>query len=538
VDYMEMEARFRQVAYSPDIIPWLDTDTATWRRLSPQDNSYLPSQNNSVKFTTGSKDVKKQEANCPAHSTLPRLQAQITEGVPILHCGGPVWSLGWCPGPQGEQDQYLALSSHLTHGDVAYGAEGTAGPGLLQLWTFHRDKAGQLVRPPVFSQGIAHNYGRVWGLEWCPSGLWQVPGSGGPRLGGLAAACSDGTVRLFLLHHAKRPGEMWERDADRTLSPDVSPTGGHCLSLSWYRGPGHRYLAASFSSGLVCLWELTTSSPLLVRQSKVLPVHSWLAHSSSTTSVALCPSETELPQYAVTGGTDRCYKFWDLRDTSVPLQEVKRGLVTDVCWVPGFPAVTVTYDDVYQQTHTNTVVTESDSMNTRSFPIISQNSAVWSQALSPWLGSLAVGSAAGELILYVFPSIFPRTTEQHRYYGKRREYVYRTETTLTCDLDTLACSDYSSLADQCTLHFKDMFNAKNPRAKEEQARLRVAETMPAEPLAGYPLTSLNRVAWNPNLGAQSWLASGNQAGLVRVHTLPSLNTAEVQAAVKSFLKKR
>ena len=521
------------MAYSSAILPWLDTDRARWKRLAPgQDTRYLPAQENSVKFTTGMTSGGKQEAP----STLPRLQGQLVDGVATIHCGGPVWSLAWCP--QGGEDQHLALSGHCTPEATACDAASGPEPGLLQVWTFRRDKVGNVVGAATLSQGIGHSYGRVWDLEWCPSGMWEAPGSGS-RLGGLAAACSDGTVRLFVLHHAQQPGQLWEREADRTLTPGPAGTVGHCLSLSWYRGPGHRYLAACYASGLVCLWDLAASSPLLVRAAaELLPIHSWQAHNSKANSIAFCSSETEIPQYAVTGGNDRCYKFWDLRDTAVPIQEVKRGLVTDVRWISVQPSAAVSFDDVYQQTHTQTLVTEGDGVSSRAFTVIAQNSAIWSQSVSPWLGSLAVGSAAGELRLFVLPPMSQRSLDQTRAVCKRREYVYRIEQTLDCDPDTTDCNDYNGLADRCTLHFLDMFKTSDRRMLEEQARLRIAERMPVEQLAGYPLASLNRVAWNPNLGSHCWLASGSQAGLVRIHSLASLNTPAVQAAVKSFLKKR
>jgi WD40 repeat protein len=377
--------------------------------------------------------------------------------------------------------------------------------------------------------------------------MWEAPppspGSEGPpaRLGGLAAACSDGTVRLFLVHHAEDPGELWEREADLSLVPGGG-TEGHCTTISWYRGPGHRYLAAGFTSGLVCLWDLAASSDLLVQDGQVRPVQSWLGHFSSITCIALCPSQTEFPQYAVSGGTDRCYKFWDLRDTTVPLQEVKRSLVTSLSWLPGLPAVSVSCDNVYLMSHTPTVVTESQSLNGRNQPVVLHNSAVWSQATSPWLGGLALGSAAGELILYVHPPNSSRAAEEHKGFARYRCYVYRTErSSLVFDpaaaLDVNS-DDYAGLKERSTLRYIDIWGASGAAAQAELERLKTADRMPPDELAAYPLASINCVAWNPNLGAEFWLASAGQAGLVRVHSLASMETPAFRTAVKSLAKPR
>lgn len=54
---------------------------------------------------------------------------------------------------------------------------------------------------------MIHEGGTVWCLEWCPSGCYQDENLNGfvnnndqtKRMGLLAAACSDGSVRIFSL---------------------------------------------------------------------------------------------------------------------------------------------------------------------------------------------------------------------------------------------------------------------------------------------------------------------------------------------------
>ena len=66
--------------------------------------------------------------------------------------------------------------------------------------------------------GLAHNFGSVWDLKWCPSGCWEDPSGhgssegqsselrGDARLGLLAMACSDGTVRVMSIPHPGTDG--------------------------------------------------------------------------------------------------------------------------------------------------------------------------------------------------------------------------------------------------------------------------------------------------------------------------------------------
>lgn len=86
------------------------------------------------------------------------------------------------------------------------------------------------VEAPKFALGIAHEYGTVWCLEWCPSGCYdetedqetdELPDDTKSvkdnseklrRLGLLAGAFSDGTVRIFSV---AVPSELERADSNR-----------------------------------------------------------------------------------------------------------------------------------------------------------------------------------------------------------------------------------------------------------------------------------------------------------------------------------
>ena len=73
--------------------------------------------------------------------------------------------------------------------------------------------------------------------------------------------------------------------------------------------------------------------------------------------------------------------------------------------------------------------------------------------------------------------------------------------------------------------------ASNPGAcpPEELRRVRVSENMSVEDLSRYPVAGLSCVTWNNNPGLHTMLASGGQAGIIRVHNLESLRTDSIQA---------
>lgn len=119
----------------------------------------------------------------------------------MFFSGGPVASAAWCPLPlvtetesDGERDQFIAVSAvreeHQFRSSMISSFESKY---VIQIWN-----CGKLptLKPattnPKLALCLAHEFGRVWCLRWCPSGCYDQE-----RLGILAAACSDGTIRCF-----------------------------------------------------------------------------------------------------------------------------------------------------------------------------------------------------------------------------------------------------------------------------------------------------------------------------------------------------
>ena len=506
-DLVELEKLYRNKYYRSDTLIDIEVNLAEWKETNPDE--FTPCGEKSIRFSVNESSGGK---------TLDRFVGEYQENCHMMFCGGPVTSMDWCP----SDPTVLALVTKLSDAPSSLSETGP-GPGLLQFWRLSADTA------PVFLFGLCHTFGNVWALEWCPSG--------GQGLGLVAISCSDGSVRIWSVPEcdqiSKTGGLYLAPPGLSLLCPGEEP--GQCLSLSWYRGPGHQYLASSHASGLVSLWHLTSTSTLLRQGASLGPVQTWLAHHGSVTGVSLCPGAEEEPRYLVTGGTDRNYKFWDLRDTSVPIQEVKRGMVSDVKWISGWSGAGVSFDDVYLQSHTQSLLAETGYHSTKSHPVVSQNSSVTGMALSHWLGSMAVCTAAGEMILFVMPSM-DRSLEHDKNLGQRRAYVFRTELVWGEQVEAELSRDYSATVRNARLVYHDNALHQNKKAvcsSDEVRRVRVAELMDTEDLTMFPICSLTSLAWNNSPGHQTLLASGGQAGLVRVHDLRALRTAEIEKVLPS-----
>lgn len=93
-----------------------------------------------------------------------------------------------------KRDQYLALSTFHEEYRNRSASEATFAAGnLVQIWNcgqLNNNSTAEII--PELDFCLVHDYGRIWSLVWCPSGCYD-----NKRLGLLAAACSDGTVRVF-----------------------------------------------------------------------------------------------------------------------------------------------------------------------------------------------------------------------------------------------------------------------------------------------------------------------------------------------------
>uniref|UniRef100_A0A8C4R6F8 Uncharacterized protein n=1 Tax=Eptatretus burgeri TaxID=7764 RepID=A0A8C4R6F8_EPTBU len=189
----------RQINQSVEVFPKWMPYQHDWKLLGEKEaKPYLPEERVSPLFEIHRENSKKHTPprRLSRFGALPvtEYQKDLTFFV-----GGPVWSLEWCPTPDGVgaiqfASVYCTRSWRATHTLDECHVE----PSLLQLWFLGAlQNTCCSEQQPSLAYGLALDYGCIWDMKWCPSGAWEMASTSSQegqmsRLGLLAAGFSDG----------------------------------------------------------------------------------------------------------------------------------------------------------------------------------------------------------------------------------------------------------------------------------------------------------------------------------------------------------
>ena len=396
-EMIEDEMKFRESNYCEDgtLFPELNTNISDWIRLDPSEmKKYVPtSTEKSVPFCIMDVNSVGDNANNTKRLNCFDTHINSDKSSATFYTGGPIWTGDWCPLNSKSEQTYdvIALSVDMNfETETKLTPEVTKDIGaskslptnsLLQLWSCSLDIAQPEIaiqNKPRMKIGLVHDFGKIWCLKWCPSGCettkdGNISSSYLPRLGILAAACADGSVRLFsipklcyvvtdeeecVLYKVKMSSVVTLCHnginlKDKTLNPA-------CLSISWFKSLGHRVIAGAYSDGNISIWDIDTKSVLLKTKGNahigpiIYPYMFFRAHltgvkisldfgteslnDASKSADKLKTNDNEdflFPRYLATGSSDRVFAIWDLSDgvtagsmgTIVPIRQFRRHLI-------------------------------------------------------------------------------------------------------------------------------------------------------------------------------------------------------------------
>uniref|UniRef100_A0A4Y0BIB9 Uncharacterized protein n=1 Tax=Anopheles funestus TaxID=62324 RepID=A0A4Y0BIB9_ANOFN len=467
----------------------------------------------------------------------------------IFYCGGPVVSIDWLPLPDdcgNECDQFLAVACKQSY-DEYYNGEELAIPrsrkSLVQIWNVgpiqNLGTTKITLRSPRLAFAIACEYGPIWQVAFCPSGCYNDPAQGDDldRLGLLAVAGSDGDVHLYALSRSMAATESDNSTAaprilplqpvlllslSVTVGPQISPasdfTGRSVVRITWSREKGHTVLAAGYSNGVVAVWNLAATSPLLCGMKNgirtLLPVHKIL-HSSSGCITALDLHYSAGSRYLVVCNVDRRLKVYDLRSSLYQPQEslsiIMRSRVASVRWLLHFPVLVIAYDDALYIDRCAYSVHQPRDIGLRMFSIFTVGSEMTDLGPNDWYSVNAVATSGGDLVCHrPVPFVYGMN------YKKLAQIL---TTTIPMKLnaidDSVDVSRYKSFSQEYGLLFSD--TDKVPTAMDTAALH--LKTWHRAKFNHYPAIRLNQIRWNPNSSSYMYYAIGYQAGFVRVRVL-------------------
>uniref|UniRef100_A0A3Q2PBJ1 General transcription factor IIIC, polypeptide 2, beta n=1 Tax=Fundulus heteroclitus TaxID=8078 RepID=A0A3Q2PBJ1_FUNHE len=434
----------------------------------------------------------------------------------FLFTGGPLWALEWCPTPDGAPaSQYVALACHRRMDDLHCMNQTYCGAGLVQLWDCGKlEHHSRYINVKYAHQDFTGCVPKACLMPKYPKMFAPFL----PRLGLLAAATSSGVVTIYSLPH---PDALLNNEKPPIYKVGVvtlklgcikSPrkdNSGQVLSMDWLPQKPHNIMAIGFYDGIVGLWDLSTKSSLLrVRESDrsltLLPYRYIAAHNHAVRTLAFCPASTFL---LMTAGEDRYLKTWDLRRLCDMVKVQKRHQTTEICWPLGSPGVLIAEERASIGVH-------YIDHHLHSYFAIPRNTTVWSISYSDWLHSVLSSDTLGEVIISMLPLsnfnlINVKKTDMRRFVSQVELQANQEahEGGSVVEGPHLQFQAYKDAVKKHYLHFKDL-------------------DMHLVTVFALLFSSL-QARFNPNMSSHVWIASGGQAGLVRLHCARTLITPRV-----------
>ncbi|XP_050546484.1 uncharacterized protein LOC126908455 isoform X2 [Daktulosphaira vitifoliae] len=250
-----------------------------------------------------------------------------------LFTGGPNWSMAWCPVPENVHVQYLAVSCHpnpdLIHKEIGC----YKYPSLLQLWIF--DSLHNIIHDskdsmPHMSYGIAHEFGAVWDMAWCPSGAYEQD----KKIGLLALSTSCGDCPIFTMPHVISDLEKYtiykaKPIIARNFEFEENKDGVQCTKVCWQLTSPFTTLICGYSNGLISIFNLKRNSIFLSNEI-LYPCNTFRASKSIITGLSTNFLNTSI---LATTAFDGIVNLWDLQLTENPIFETKFYCLSDCSWL-------------------------------------------------------------------------------------------------------------------------------------------------------------------------------------------------------------
>ncbi|KAE9535993.1 hypothetical protein AGLY_007894 [Aphis glycines] len=284
---------------------------------------YMPSIQQSCKILNSNDE----------HLCIDLFKSVYINGIYWLFTGGPNWAMSWCPVPKEVQKQYLAISCHpkpdLEHKEM----DSYKYPSLVQLWEFdslNNVNYQSVSCTPHMSYGIAHEFGAVWDMAWCPSGAYEPP----EKIGLMALSTSCGDCPVFAMPFVDENSEMFsiylaKHIVARNFECEWIEGGVQCTKVCWQAVSPFKTLICGYSNGVVSVFHINFKS-IFLNNDILYPSHTFIASRSSITGLSMNYFNTSI---LATSATDGNVTLWDLKSTENPIFQKKSYCPSDCTWL-------------------------------------------------------------------------------------------------------------------------------------------------------------------------------------------------------------
>ncbi|KAH0466056.1 hypothetical protein IEQ34_006159 [Dendrobium chrysotoxum] len=497
----------------------------------------------------------------------------------VLHVGGSVWSLDWCPRPYENIDcnvkcEYLAIAAHPVGSEYHKIGEQLSGRGFIQIWCFlHLGGKEELLNPrgialPRLVSALAHNGKVAWDMKWRPSDA--VDSNGKHHLGYLAVLLGNGSLevwkvpvhslvkfvyagchtegtdpRFFKLQPVFRCSRL--KFGERQSIP---------LTLEWSPSASRDLILAGCHDGMVALWKF--SSQLSSQDTK--PLLCFTADTVAIRSLAWAPddSDVECSNLIVTAGYEGL-KFWDLRPYR-PLMDVcpVQRAVLGLDWLKDPRCVVIAYEDGIMRTLSltkmanNMPFTGEPMTRTKQQGLHFQSCsffAIWSVQVSRRTGLVAYCGSDGctryfQLTAEAVDKDSSRYRKPHFLCGSLAEegptlsintpltsvplpkqplvskVVANEARPMNSSMQALCSYDYYATSNNSSQK-KRKGNPSKQASGEGVQDIEIKGDKSRQNAARFPpkIVAMHKVRWNMNEGSGRWLCYGGAAGIVRCQAI-------------------
>ncbi|RIB25531.1 WD40-repeat-containing domain protein [Gigaspora rosea] len=489
--------------------------------------TYLPHSRDPFSIVLANSDPFRvsQFESCTLNDKLPRKVGHI------FNVGGSIWAMDWCPNIQNQHDQYLAIGGYKStteeHHYIARRQKNDVNYAI-QIWKIDCQDDPTSIEDPKLDIVICHEYGCTFDLQWCPYGAQDnckdsFEGQSEhfiPKLGILAASFSDGSIGIFAIPKPDYVRHKFglSQDSNKPLFVKflkpllvLSLPQVLCWTISW---GGHKKIATGCTNGDIAIWDIediltSNITNKNLSDSEVVPIRYFRAHDSCIRQIAW--NSMENPSHTLSCGHDGRLLIFNEREPWFKnmIQRIRAFMMT-TCWPCHYGGIAFADTD-------NTVrYIRMDDLKKTTGIIMHHANRISASYFHPFMASCSADGTVKmanicrlrdrhqvDIILYSVFFIFQ--LEIIIFIHGLPYSISPSQKPIQVTLYRIGLDE-----DQKTILFWD-----NIKSQETTATY---HTPQAFSHFFKPEVSIQRIAWNPNFNAGTWIASGGTLGLVRVES--------------------